>query len=356
MIPLAGCGSPDLTQMKPTVWKPTAKVFLVGSPPGWQASKALSLATDNGVAAQVVQVPLGSFASDLKSAMAQQNSGLVLAVVNGPVPQSALSVMQGDPKTNFDVVSFANSIGATTNAANNVKWILPDTLLTSYALGWLAGQFAVQQPLYPVGWLSSGPSAMSKSEMQAALAGIYAGSTGGTPGNSGLTANSTNSVNSSGGSTGIPGFSGTPGTPFLGAPLSIVPVDLSTTPLPPIPKVMVVTRPLTSSEASLLKANGTEIVSLVAQPGGVAAAAQPQLPGPAAVADEFKKWSAHQWSATPSISSSVPFVQVDKPVVPVLTQQALANLQTSIASHRAYAAGAWSQLPPSLQQLWGPLS
>ncbi|MDQ0189289.1 hypothetical protein JI721_00110 [Alicyclobacillus cycloheptanicus] len=332
----AGCGAPDLRAMSPTVSKPTAEILLVGKPSHWYVSDAVTAAQSTGVIAGVSAVTAAQLPQALAKAVTNPHVGLVTVVQNGQIPASELAFANRHVTTRFDLVGAQAAAGSSVN----VSQIVPSPQAVGYAAGWAAGDLATETSATSIGWLVGGTPQVPRAVVQAALAAAYTENPGvnmvpvsALP----LTAGTGASAASSGSQTGSTAVSGSAAA------------DIGT-----IPKILVVTRPLSSAEWRYASQNGIAIVSLCAQPEALAAVA-PVVPGMDALQQSFRNFAKSRWSAGTLQSMSAPFVSLNSSQIPASISDSVDAMELSVQQGTLSLSSSWTMVPQTVRAAWGPI-
>lgn len=311
VLGLAGCGAPDLAAMSPHVWKPTSEVLLVDHPPNWQATDVEQTASNASVVANVKSISSNQLVSQLNTSLAAPSVGLYVIVLNGMPPNQLWTIIQNHPSIQFELIGSSG----TPPALRNLRVIETGVLTEAYFIGWTTGQLALRQAQPQVAWDLDGTSSLSKAEIEAALAGLYAANPA----------------------------------------VSIVPLSLSQVQKNPgfgftMPRLVLAPAPLSAATQTFVTANGVGVISLVPS---ATAIVQPQtVPAETVLTPDFAAYQAKTWKAgllnvqTPDVSMQVHQVPATFPG----TVKAMAPLVT-----QSLAEGAWKQVPASLQLLWQPI-
>lgn len=318
-----GCGEPNLSQLKPTTWKPAAEVLLVDHPPNWQTKDIIASAAANGVACRVVRTTDQTVVPVLQRDLRNRSIGLLVVVSDAPIPPSLNDVAKSHLGVRFEWIG---TQWTTTMPTLNVRQMAPQPLAVSYALGWLTGQLAAAGGV-SVGWLTDGTSWLNRGQMRAALAGLNAGDA---------------TVN-------LVPFTSTVATGTGNATGSLVPFTSA------LPRLLMVGRPLTSIEWTQLRASSVTVISLCPQPFAYQVAGQPVVPDERAIGPDFQAYAHSHWQAGNVYTPQAPMVIVDPVQVPATLQVQLQNLQVGLQTAPLPADGGWSGVPVQVRQRWSPM-
>jgi hypothetical protein len=309
----AGCGAPDLQNMKPSVWKPAALVIVVNDPASWSDQEVQSLASAQNVVTKTVTCTEASLPSVLQTEGARDTVGLVVIVRPGKPTQEMENAARQRPEERYEwIATDASSIHVP-----NVRQVVTDSVTTAYAIGWLAANVAVAHNAYgpAVGWLASGTNSVATVSKRSALAGAYAAASG----------------------------------------VSMVPVQIPSNlsqPLTRFPDVVIADHPLSASEVSVLQVLHATVFSLCPQPNVSAVAAQPGFPGPDAVMKDVSAFANRRWNDGTVTATPSPLLQLNPSLIPSNVLATWRGMSRTLENHTIPVDSAWNQVPSALQQQW----
>lgn len=311
VIGISGCGAPVLSSMSPQVWKPASEVLLVDNPSGWKAADVQQAGLDASVVVNVDAVAGSDLISQLNTSLANSPVGLYVIVLNSIPSNQLWSVIQQHPNVRFEVIGST----ATPPTLQNLRVVQADPETEAYLLGWGLGQLSGLQSQTQIGWdLDTTPS-LSKSEIEAILAGIYV-------------ANPTVSI-----------------VPFH---LSQVQNSLGYGFL--IPHLVFAPGALSAATEILLGANG---VSLVSMASSAKAVLEPQpVPPETVLPADFQAFHGRNWKSGLTEVSTPDLKWQNGQVPPSLP--GLINGMAPMVTPTMVSA-AWKQVPGPLQVLWAPI-
>ena len=378
--------------MRPQVSKPSALVYLAGSIPGWTSNHVEGIAAAEQVVTLVKQVPYVNWQSSLQGEVANTQTPLFILVQDGPVTSADLQLAQQFPQRKFLFVGSQMQAGT---VPQNAQVVVPNSTMTAYLLGWLAGASAANFQLgsQPSGALPgtamgnnvSGAlaSANTTSGLASGSAGLanavgnpLGGLTGQASGN--LVPGGTTSVSPTGAGTGVfLGWAGggIPQVTVGDIQSALVGGWVATPVVHPVPvqlaslqslsvspqtgagaqRVIVVDRVVTPAEWAQVKAAGALLVSLCPQPvHGPGWMAGPVLPSPQTALQFLQQFGQSQssWQGGVIHQSSQPTIAVNGAAVSQSLQTELAHLETDLQTHPVHFSVAWMTVPAAQRTAW----
>lgn len=301
-----GCGSPNLADMRPDVAKPSAEVLLVDGPHQWSVSTVDKIAAAHQVIVETRQVSSQGLPQALENGLKNKTVSLFVVVSAGSIPPSVQATLQSHLTRRFDWISGSSASGQVLNLA----YITPDSVATSYMLGFLSSALGTALNTPSVGWI--GPA--SSPAARAALGGIYA-------------ANANMSVTVAG----------------------TVPSQTVTT--SPLPKVVLATRVLSQTEWLAVQQAGSYVVSTVPQTGSQLVG-DPDVPLPAALDGELALLAEKKWDAGARSDKKYSAVYAATSIVPQNVLQALNAVVTSVETGMLDPGAAWNSIPQATRTAW----
>lgn len=306
---LTGCGPVDYKVMSPDVWKASSEIFVVDSPAGWQLGAVRQITANAGVWSDVQSVSDANLKGAVDKAVRLHRVGLVVVVVPGTITPQDIALAGPHLSTRFE---FIGAAGAPVGGIN-VRQLVPDGLVTSYQLGWLAGSLAGTQGNNQVGWLTDGNFRLPTTTIKVALAGAYQAN-----GKSSLT---------------------------VVAPSVIGQTSVS------VPHVVLTDMSLTAQQYSWFLQQGILLLSLLPESNssGPSPAAEPTLPPVSALGTDLAQFAKLKWTSGTSGVAMTPVVVVRAGAIP---QSALAGVPDITLSNRSMLDSMWNQLPFAIQLMW----
>jgi hypothetical protein len=334
---LSGCGAPVLPDMKPTVPKLAAEVILVGNPVGWSEQKVAAAEegtnSEDGsrVDYEVLQVQPSELNSTLEKFGETSSGGLVVLV---PSERDVARVLSLNAPTDIKMTIVASALPP--SFPSSWQAMVPSRLEVSYALGYLSAVLAKEDGAHAVGLFGVHSPSVQRSEVEAALAGIYA-----------VNPNLAAAPIHVGSQVGVASASRTTVNDTYGSSSgAAIPIYSNTAPV-------VISFVSVASYRHSFATSGSRIFSASDSRLAPPIVATPSMPSPSVLSTVFSKYAAGEWKPgvqTVRLQRPLRFLNGSLPASLLVESNAVAD---SLMQGTVDPGSAWTNLPSTVRALWG---
>lgn len=302
------CGAPDLGSMKPTSYKPSVYALLVDQPLHWKASDTNALAEQvSGVVIKTASATSAELQQRLVQAVGVHGLGMVIAIFNGAIPESAIQFATQHANIRFEFVGTTPAAGK----PYNVRQIVTNDMAAAYLTGWLAGEMATQSNVQSIGFVPS-TAGTDANTTQAMLAGVY---------------------------DSDPTVKLVAVAPSTALPFTLPPVDVSN-------------GPVAAADLAGLRSQHAFLASL---DFGRQSPVELTLPTAPHVAADVSAYVHGRWQSGVVTTTDAPIVLVTS-AVPAPVQKTFGSEANYVASNVQTVQAAWKALPKTVQAQWNVIA
>jgi hypothetical protein len=333
---LSGCGAPVLPDMKPTVPKLAAEVILVGRPVGWSeqkvaaAEEGMNSGNGNSVDYEVLQLQPSELTSALEKFGQTSPGGLAVLVPSEPDVARVLSV---NAPTDIKMTVVASALPP--SLPNSWQAVVPSRLEISYALGYLSAILAQEDGTRAVGLFGVHSPSVQRSEVEAALAGIYAVN-----------------PNLAAAPIHISASVGVASAPRTTVGNTYVPSSVASTPIYSNTAQVVLSFTSVARYRHSFETSGSRIFSMSDSRLAAPVVAVPGTPSPEALNVVFSEYAAGKWQPgmrTVHSQSLLRFLSGSLPASLLAESHAV---EDSLRNGTVDPRSAWTNLPSAVRTLW----